>query len=156
MLWNNDCFWNDIIKYPYFSTPYHTKTLFTINSRWKKIMSLHFFLTVSIPSHYVEEKNPKNVNFEENLQKRSGYSLVFIWALDTFYWKDPNQTQPCQSMCTVLNPSTTVTLYIRSSLSVGHSKSRQWDPNSSITDVTSPFPPSGNESYIRNRDVSFV
>ncbi len=28
-----------------------------------------------------------------------------------------------------------------------------WRSNSSVTDVTSPFPPSGNEGYIRNRDV---
>ncbi len=31
--------------------------------------------------------------------------------------------------------------------------SRWRDPNSSVTDVTPPFPPSGNKGYIRNRDI---
>ncbi len=40
--------------------------------------------------------------------------------------------------------------FFRAERSPGLSKR---DPNSSATEVTSSFPPSGNEGYMRNRDV---
>ncbi len=77
MLWNNDCFWNDIIKYPYFSTPLPYKDTFHDQFQMEKIMSLNFFSLFPFNHICRRKKILKMLTLKKSAEK--------IWLFSRFY-----------------------------------------------------------------------